>query len=188
MPMPALDNERFRKMLLIDPREAIKNLHLNYYDYLLRLSTHFTKDRDASQDILQETFQQIWETREALSQGHESHIEFYLIRVVKIKSMHYYTDQIKERESRENYMRRVNATVARSNFEETLLQRESHVRLREIIKTFPRREKQCLLLSLDEDLNPEEIAQRLDMNRKAVYRSLESGYKRLRTIVSRDSV
>jgi RNA polymerase sigma factor (sigma-70 family) len=186
--MPALDNESFRRLLLIDPREAIKNLHINYYDSLLRLSTRYTKDSDASQDILQETFKQIWERREFLSNAHETHIEFYLVRVVKVKSMRYYRDSLKERQDRETYLQQVRGTIARSNVEDVLLRRESHTRLRDIIKTFPRREKECLLLTIDEELSPEEIAQRLNVNRKAVYRSLESGYKRLRKIMSRDTI
>src|SRR5688572_4123024 len=104
--MPALDNESFRKLLLIDPREAIKNLHLNYYASLLRLSIRYTKDSEASQDILQDTFQQIWETRDYLSKSHQTHIEFYLMRVVRVKSMRYYRENLEELENREKYFRR----------------------------------------------------------------------------------
>src|SRR5690349_12853077 len=183
--MPALDNESFRKLLISDPREAIKHLHINYYDSLLRLSTSYTKDSEAAQDILQETFQQIWETREYLSQAHETHIEFYLVRVVKVKSMRHYRENLKERENREKYARRVKGITLKPEFEAGLLIQETNRRLRDIIDTFPKREKECLLLTIDEELSPDEIAKRLAVSRKAVYRSLEAGYKRLRKTLSK---
>lgn len=70
-----------------------------------------------------------------------------------------------------------------NSIEIKLIALEDKIWLRNLIKNFPRRERECLLLKLDEELSLDEIAARLKVSRKAVERSLTSANKRLRRII-----
>ena len=175
-----IENEQFRKLLLAFPAKAIAFLYDQYYQSLIGIARKLTHDQKTSEDIVQETFVHVWENHQQLGQYHERSIEHYLVKVVKNKAISRYkrTLQLNERK-----MEFINGYFFRSNdpsVEDLIIKIEINKEIREIIRSFPRRERECLMMKLDEELTPDQIAERLKVSRKAVERSITSANKRLR--------
>lgn len=174
------DNERFRNLLLSWPAKAISFLYEAYYKTLLTISERLTHNREASEDIVQETFAHVWLKHKELSQQHDQSIQFYLIKVVKYKSITFYKKKSQEDTKYSGYKNGMLVDHLELSREERLILDERSNTLRKIISTFPKREKECLLLRLDYNLSVTEIALQLGISNKAVERSLTSAKKRLK--------
>lgn len=173
------DNQRFRKLLSAYPAKAIEFLYEAFYQNLLSLSQSLTHNQKASEDIVQETFIHVWERHQWLSQHHDRSIEHYLVRVVKNMSISYYKKNQKFLALKPSHLNGTFVAIENS-IEVKWIAYENKLELRSLINRFPRRERQCLLLKMDEEMTLDQIAAHLGVSRKAVERSLTSANKRLR--------
>lgn len=175
-----LDHERFRKLLYSLPSKAIEILYEHYYRSLIGIARSLTHDDNAAEDIVQETFVHVWEHHRRLGQPHDQSIEHYLVRVVRNKSVTHYKRVRHLHEQKIKFLYGQHVHVNDVPMEARLIRSETSQEIRAIILTFPRRERECLFLKLDEDLTVDQIAVRLAVSRKAVERSITSANKRLR--------
>lgn len=175
-----IENERFRKLLLAFPAKAIEFLYDQYYQSLISIAKRLTHDEKVSEDIVQETFVHVWENHKQLGQYHERSIEHYLVRVVKNKAISRYKRTLQLNERKIEFINGHSFSSNDPSVEDQIIKTEVNSQIRQIINSFPRREKECLLLKLDEELTTDQIAERLKVSRKAVERSITSANKRLR--------
>ncbi len=174
------DNQQFRKLLQAYPAKAIEMLY-DYYAHILKSQAlYLTQDDVAAEDIVQETFVAIWENHKQLGQLHEKSIEHYLARIVRNKAVDYF---------RQKMMLNVVPTIKRNgesieipekSFEVSYIEKEVIQNIRALLEDFPKREKECLLMRMDDEKSVQEIADLLKVTTKAVERSLTSARKRLR--------
>lgn len=176
-----VNNHEIRKLLLSYPGRAIKILWDHYYQSLLKIAFNLTHDRDASKDIVQETFAYLWQNSRKLGQHHERSIQHYLVRIVRNKSITYYNENVAISKRKISLMNGQVFGPADQTVEARIIQLEVTQEILEIIAGFPKRERECLMMKIDEELHNEEIALRLGVGVKAVEKSLTSGKKRLRS-------
>lgn len=155
-------------------------LYQDHYESLIRIADMHTRDRHASQDVLQEVFADIWQKRREIGQQRDEPIHGYLIRAVQYHAISLYKRNKKTTDDETQYYYAKAASVLEDPYEAVIISQENQTFIRLIVATFPEREKQCLLLQIDHRLPVREIASRLGISRKAVERSLTSGKKRLR--------
>lgn len=179
-----IDSDRLRKLLLALPQKAIAILYEQYYYALVNLSHSLVHDRNAAEDIVQETFIHVWEKHRKLGQPDRRSIEHYLVKVVRNKSISWYKEELRHGAYRITPETR-DRIVEEPSAESQWIRNEISDEIRMVIATFPRRETECLLLRIDEELTPQQIANRLNVSRKAVERSLTSANKRLRKYLTR---
>src|SRR5579871_4917271 len=148
-----IENERFRKLLLALPAKAIALLYDQYYRSLVNIAYKLTHDVKVSEDIVQETFVLVWENHAQLGQYHERSIEHYLVRVVKNKSISRYKRTVQRNEKRIEFFHSQAFDSGELSIEERIIKREINSEVRQVISFFPRRERECLLLKLDEELS-----------------------------------
>jgi RNA polymerase sigma-70 factor (ECF subfamily) len=177
--MPAVfDNARFRKLLLSYPVKAIELLYDNYYQSLVSWSKRFTQDEIASEDIVQDTFLYVWEKRETLCHEDKRSIEHLLMTIVRNKSVSHYRRS--RRLGKEIAFLASDVVKNEHPIETNIIHAELVRTMRSFIETFPRREKECFLMRVEEEMSVDEIAEKLGVSKKAVERSLTSANKRLR--------
>lgn len=176
--IPVIDNSRFRKLLLVHPTAAVRLLHGFYAKNLFHLAQRMVRDRDAAKDIVQDTFLVIWANRKKLAQQHDRSVEHYLVRIVRNKAVSYYY--------RSRRLRSLDLLLS-GRYDEPYdspdagsIQSEIIAQIRQAILTFPLRERQCLLMKVDQQLSVEQMAVQLGITKKAVERNITSAYKRLR--------
>lgn len=177
MPGP-LDNHEIRKLLLRFPGKAIKHLWHQHHKGLVKIAFNLTHDEDAAKDIVQDTFSQIWVNARQLGNYRGRSIEHYLARIVRNKSMTYYNEQVLLSKRRIRFADDLN--LSEQSGEARVIEVEVTQEILSVVALFPRRERQCLILKLEEDLSNAEISERLGVGVKAVERSLTSAKKRLR--------
>lgn len=174
-----IDNDRFRNLLLSWPGKAVGLLYELYSESLISISERITCDRKASEDIVQETLTLVWENHKLLGQQRDQPIQQYLIRVVKYKSISFYRKKTRIEASKIKYFNG-HAHNHIESIEAGIISTEKGNSIRLILSTFPRRERECMLLRLDQEMSIGEIASQLNISKKAVERSLTSAKKRLR--------
>ncbi|MBT1705938.1 RNA polymerase sigma factor [Chryseosolibacter indicus] len=173
-----INNERLRMLLRSHPGEAIELLHQFYSESLFKIAYRFSRDEEASRDIVQETFLQVWAKRKELSQYHEKSIEHYLVRTVRNMSVSHF--KRKRHLNIDDFQFLKVYRDSSAPFEEALIEQELISRMRAFIMTFPFRERQCLLMKIDDELSLNQIAANLRISRKMVEKSQTSALKRLR--------
>lgn len=174
-----INNERFRKLLLSLPGKAIAVLYDSYFHSLVSISKKFTHHHEASVDIVQDAIIHVWEKHKRLGSHHDHSIQHYLVKVVRNKSISYYYENLRTEEGIRhlygNSMDQIENPI-----EANMIRTEIRMEIRNLIATFPRRERECLLMKIDGELTQVQIADRLNITQKAVERSITSAYKRLR--------
>ena len=176
----SINNERFRKLLLSSPGTAIEILYHGYYRSLLSIARYLTRDEDVSEDIVQEAFIHIWQNHKQLGQFHTRSIQHYLVKVVKYKAITHYKEAVQTSKRKKLLLNGQVHNPTEPSIETSIIALETRKEIRQLISTFPQKEKECLLMKLDEELSVDQIAARLKVSDKAVERSLTSANKRLR--------
>jgi len=182
-----IDNSRFRKLLQVYPAAAVRILYQLYYKNLFSIALRMVRDKDAADDIVQDAFLAVWANRKKLG-DHDRSIEHYLVRIVRNKSVtHYYKHaRMQSLDKMLEVGSPVLSTFEISN-EPVNGKAEIAQQLRSIISTFPKRERECLLMKIDHKMSVGETAHSLSITPKAVERSITSAYKRLRKWVAANS-
>jgi RNA polymerase sigma factor (sigma-70 family) len=136
-----------------------------------------TKDEDNSKDIVQEAILYIWTHRKEFSKDHQTSIQHYLVKIVQSKSLSYFR-KVEHLDVDELSLQ--NHPVDFTTYEMATVEAEILQQIRDVIATFPKRERECLLMQIDDGMNPDEIASHFKVTRKAIERALTSAVKRLR--------
>src|SRR5688500_2561886 len=174
-----IDNEQFRNHLYSWPEKALVFLYDHYYDQLIRIADMHTQDRGASEDVLQEVFADVWQKHKVLGQQRSESIQAYLIKAVAYHSITFYKKKSKAAGRQLEYLYDNRSNLFQSA-EAEMISAEKRTFARMILGTFPLRERQCLLMQIDEEMSVKDIAKRLHVSNKAVERSLSSARKRLK--------
>ena len=170
-------------MLRSQPEKALELLYQTYLRSLLKIANKFTRDDEASRDIVQDTFLLIWSKRKELSHYHEKSIEHYLVRVVRNLAISYF--------KRKRYLdiddfQFIRAYDKSNSYQDWPIEYEVISEIRALILTFPMRERQCLIMKIDNEMSLDQIAEKLQISRKMVEKSQTNGLKRLRKWAKKD--
>jgi RNA polymerase sigma factor (sigma-70 family) len=176
----SIDEERLRKILFSIPEKAIRLLYNLYGPSLVNISEGFTHNRKASEDIVQETFVHVWRNHEWLGRQRYKSIVHYLVKVVKNKSITFYKKEMRLALLRSKYIHDHHFSQFHFSGETDIISREVYSEFRQLIATFPLRERQCFLMRLDDEMTNKQIAEYFMISVKAVERSLTSAKKRLK--------
>lgn len=173
-----IDNNYFRNLLLSWPEKAIAYLYEYYYGHFLRIADVYTRDRNLSEDALQEVFVDIAHRHKELGQPSDQHIQTYLIRAVTNQSITLYKKNLRSSIRDTQYFYDTESARPDKNAEDMASEKRSLLRI--AIATLPPRERECLLLQMDEKLKVREIARRLGISVKTVDYYLTSARNKLR--------
>ena len=175
-----IDNNEFRNLLLSWPEKAIAYLYEYYYDHFLRIADMHTHDRNVSEDAIQEVFTDIAQRHKELGQPSDQHIQTYLIRAVTNYSITLYKKGLSSNIRDTQYFYDNKSVRAEKNAETRIIASEKRSLLRIAIGTLPPREKECLLMQMDEYLKARQIARRLGLSVKTVEGYLNNARNKLK--------
>jgi len=173
-----MDDDTLRKFLFAWPEKAIEYLYRHYFSELVRNAMHRVTDLGAAEDIAQESLADLWENHEHICSKVASPVVQYLFTIVKNKSI----DYVHKRDSpSQNFLFYVADLPELPLADTNDVRKEGQLSatLWNILATFPRRERQCLVMKHYRRMSLEEIATEMDVTRKAVERSMTCAYKRL---------
>jgi len=169
------DRERLRRIRKGDVKQY-EALFRSSYLYLVNYAQTILKDRDTSEEIVQELFYVLWRDREKIEIT--SSVKGYLFRSVYNRCMHYL-------DHRKVVMRHANEFkeqpyADRDDPSEILKYKELHERIAVIIGRLPERCAKIFCMNRFEGLKYSEIAEQLAISVKTVEANMGKALKEFR--------
>lgn len=154
-------------------RKAFQTLFDSYYDVLCIFAMKYLKDTMDAQDVVQETFIALWNSRQKYAS--DTHIKSFLYLTVKNKCL----NLLKHQKVQEEYSSQNAEETEERYFEENLLQVEVLALLRNAIRRLPEKRQEVILLSL-QGMRNEEIAENMGVSVNTVKLQKKHAYEYLR--------
>lgn len=152
---------------------ALQHIFDRYWDKLFIYSNTILQNEDASKDIVQTLFLELWEKRDRLF---IRHLKYYLYQSVKHNTLAY----LRQHRFDELDELIVGTLEAENNVERQLAYAETHRSIHNIINKLPHKCRQIFLLSRFENLTNEQIAARLNLSIRTVETQISNALKKLR--------
>ena len=174
--MPFPDTEQYRQFQIV---------FKTYYNLLCNYAVTFTRDADASEDIVQDLFIKIWEQRRGLLR--EASIRYYLFTAVRNNCI---TWLRREKQNMVIPFTGDEAIAETMDYPEIRPgeDRDEKALLEQAISRLPPKCKEVFLLSRLGKLSYREIATHLDISQKTVENQLGKALKMLRAFLKESGV
>ena len=178
MPAAKLNEQTLLRMLANGEEFALEEMYKQYWQPLFISAYNVTRDKEASNDILQDIFLQLWVRRQSLQIT--GSIEAYLHTAVRYQCFKFIRKSTTVNRFFENLDVRLSATAA----DEPLLMKQLTEQVNSAVQTLP---KQCMLiykLSREQHLSNLQIAEELHISVKTVESQMTIALKRLRLFLN----
>ncbi len=169
-------------------KEAFEFLFTTYYPRLRNYASHFIADVDDVEDIIQDSFVNLWNRRAMLTGVSLSSMLFTMVRNGCLNFL-------KHKAIVEGYnireLNQVNGNEALYNYDflgsadEELLCDELRRQIHDVLSRLPERSRQVFVMSRFEGLKNREIAERLDISVKVVEKHVSKALAMLRKQIMR---
>ena len=166
-------------MVTAGDREAFTCLYHRYFYYLFTLAMRYIKDESEAEDVLQQVFFKLWETRS--SSLIKDNVRGYLFAMARNRIMNYVRD--KNRLLQRNY--RLSQEVSEDEHDIWVMADKEDLifEMKKAIDSLPPQQKRVANLRC-EGLSNQEIASRLHLSLNTVNSHYAKGLKALRTALS----
>ena len=152
---------------------AFKIVFENYFERLVNYSNGYTKNHDASKDIVQEVFMKVWDKRRSIK---SESFHSYLYRATHNKTLNYLRDNKKVIP-----MELLNDNLHGIDNEETgYHEDEKPTQLLEAIESLPTKCKEIFIKTKLDGLTYRQTAMELGLSEKTVERQVGIGFKKIR--------
>ncbi|PZR19998.1 MAG: hypothetical protein DI539_12200 [Flavobacterium psychrophilum] len=176
------NSTNFRKLLITQPWDAFEDLFNHFQIPLIRVAIRFSHDKDAAEDIVQDTFAQLWKAQKNMIRSPKRSVENYVARCVQYNAMLHRKRRLHESL---DVVSLYQEFVADDDTVQSLIEKELYADFRKFIDTLPPRQKECLEMKIDNDMSLDEIALKLGIVRKTVELSQTIARKKLTQWASR---
>lgn len=158
---------------------AFRALFDRHYERLYLFTFSYLKNREQAEDVVQETFLQLWKSRHTLnSQLPPDALLFTIAKRLTLNALRKQTNGIA---AKNRFWQRIKKKS--NETENTVLFNELKRHTEQLLQTLPPQQQQVFLLSRQEGLSYEEIAERLQISPHTVRNHLSSALKQLYCLV-----
>lgn len=179
------EDHKYEEQLLVSKikkgdKSAFDKIFLAYYAYLCNYAFQFMKDKEASEEIVQDVFFQIWERHKDIK-IHVS-MKSYLFRSVHNHCLNH----IEKQKTQEKYKKhnRLQISMREQEFSDPASDNELAVLIQKTIEELPPARKKIFQLKRDEGLKNKEIAEELNISIKTVENQMGKALHYLRNQLS----
>lgn len=161
-------------------KKAFEKLFLRFYDPLCKFAWRYLKSSHISEEIVQDVFLSVWESRESLNS--EKNIKSYLYQAVRNEALNH----LKHQDVAKKYNKQIewlnSASISQNHkFEEAS---EFILAARKAINELPDGAQKIYKLNRKDGLTYKEIAQVLDISPRTVESQMSRTLKKLRESLS----
>jgi RNA polymerase sigma-70 factor (ECF subfamily) len=154
--MVVLDEKQLLEKLQTGDKKAFSLIFSRYYRDLVLFAITFTKDQEASEEIVQDVFVRLWELR--LYAGITVSLKSFLLKAVQNKCL----DWLKHRKVKDKYSKSVTelSPLAENNTEDYILYSELQLHFEKALNSLPQDIAETFRLNRFHGLKYHEIAQK----------------------------
>ncbi len=155
---------------------AFEIIFRSYYAGLVVFSNQFLQDRDAAEELVQGFFVTLWEKRKMLKEN--ASMRSYFFTSIRNRSLNYLKHKSVEKEVLENLEQ-----IASSHpvfHENVYIRKELRARLMESIDALPPRAREVFILSRNQGMSNDEIAEKLQISKRTVETHISQALQALR--------
>jgi len=177
--MPAsFDNDQFLELAKKWPVAGLQYLHKHFYHKLVHISQQRTNNLQASEDIVQEIFSDLWRKLDKLIAQAGFLVVPYLLMLVRNKSITYYHKSTITRSLSSDTLDSLSSAIPTA--EDQLIFSDGLDQLRVLVNRLPQKDRECVRLKYFEGMSNDAIAYHLRISKKTVEKRLTSGIRLLR--------
>ncbi len=156
---------------------SYNKLFSSYYNSLCHYVYNIIRDKNDTEDIVQELFLNLWKNRNKLDI--QSSVSFYLYKTARNLTLNYIRDNQK-------YKNSVDYTELQNQYvdEQTIEQHEFRQALNDCIDKLPGRNKEILLLHKVKGFKQKEISDKLNISVKTIKNQIWIAMQRLKNCLS----
>ncbi|WP_257667324.1 RNA polymerase sigma factor [Parapedobacter tibetensis] len=176
VPYPQLTDEQLLEVMRDGNQKAFNELYRRYQALLYAYAFKLTADDMQTQDIVQETFMTLWDSRERISITHS--VSAYLYSAVRYRFYRLAATDRLRHDLAEALLQAVN-TVSPTT-DAAMFHRELLVLVARIAEQLPGNMGQIFIMSRLEKLSNQEIADALELSEKTVRNQLSQAGKKMR--------
>lgn len=158
--------------------EALSSIYHKYWNRLFLSAYNVLKNREACEDIVQDTFIQLWQRREQLVIN--TSLEVYLITATRYQVFHL----IKKGYNRKGLFDNIEELFSTDSADALLDVKDTQKTINVVVETLPDKCKMIYKLSRENHLSYKEIAEQLHISPKTVENQLSIALKRIRSALS----
>lgn len=166
--------------MLSGNQEALKELHARHYKVLYRYGYKVCRDREITQDCLQELFFQLWNRRGTLNQVHS--VRFYLMKWLKrelVKVLKHNMLDISIEQSGEDSL---GVSLSHEDFtEKAEVEKQRSASIQKALAELSPREREVIYMRFFLELTYEEICNSLKLSYQVVMNYVHRALKALRS-------
>jgi RNA polymerase sigma-70 factor (family 1) len=155
---------------------GFRELFTRYNAQLHRFVYRFLKDRDQSADVVQETFINLWQSREKLDARYS--LEAYVFTIAKRLTLNYLRKETNGENAKEAFWQRLAAFS--NETEDAVLLADFQRQTEALLAMLPPQQKLVFRLSRYEGLTHDQIAQQLNISPHTVHNHLTAALKTIR--------
>ena len=172
----SIDNHTIKE-LMAGEVTAFNYLYASYAEKVYRLAFRFLKNREQSEEIVQETFINLWQSRSKLDP--DSNIWLYLYVIAKRLCLNQLREISKSGALREKLLFYIDQ--ARNTTEEAVLAHELEAFTQNAILKLPKQQQLIFKMSRVDGLSHQEIADQLQISPNTVKNHIVEALKKLRS-------
>lgn len=173
--MEAVIESKYMKELADGSRQAFDALFMYYHPRVVNFLAGFIGDREEAADMAQDIFYKIWVNREVFAKVES--FRSYLFRMARNLVYDYYEHSL----VKENYdLTLRNLPLYEDLIEEDIYVKELSLLIDIAVENMPEQRKRIFKMSRKEGLSNDEIALRLEINKRTVENHLTQALSNLR--------
>ncbi len=155
--------------------KAFEALFHRYYGFLCQFAEKYTRDSDASEEIVQDFFVSLWEKKDEIKI--DTSVKNYFFRAVKNRCLNY----LQHQKTKSKYTQKVLLEEEKKHSDDDVfVEIELSKKIEESINSLPEKRREIFKLSRQEGLKYTEIAKKLNISIKTVETHMSLAIKSLR--------
>jgi RNA polymerase sigma-70 factor (family 1) len=174
---------QLEKLIVLLKNNNVQAFDEIYHRFVPRLHGFLVKvykDQILAEEVTQEVFIKIWENRQTIKPGHT--FEGYLFKIAKNKIY----DQLHRQKRKEEVYGQLKINESSNELEDSIIYNDLDQQVNAVINGLPASQKEIFILSRQELLSNDEIAQKLDLSRRTVETQLYRVLQKIKRELNRN--
>jgi len=171
---------KYIKRLGEGDHKAFDILFMQYHSKLKRFFLGFIKDEEVANDMIQDIFLKVWINKETISKADS--FNRYLFQMARNMIYDYFDHELVKEKYEHNVLENTEYLYS-DLLEEEIYAKELSLLIDIAIEKMPPQRKQIFILSRKKGVSNDEIAQKLNINKRTVENHITLAIKELRKII-----